>query len=175
MQTIKPTSVGGQAGGEKYIVNKVLFKFAVDAHGMFNGSDYAAAKVRYHILLSFLFLSFRGSKFQLYVSHLSLLFQVAGHELNGLMAYHNCNIVELCLPLMALLDFNGFRLIAMSLIPVTKTTLCYGTADAGRTVECSGPFKQLMPLTAQVLNLKGHFCGKDVPVSSQLWFSCYSA
>ena len=36
MRTIKPTKkVGGYLGGEKYIVNDILFKFAKDAHGIF--------------------------------------------------------------------------------------------------------------------------------------------
>jgi hypothetical protein len=45
-KTIKPISLGGQAGGDKYIANNILFKFAVDSHGLFHSSDYAAAKVR---------------------------------------------------------------------------------------------------------------------------------
>ena len=41
-------TLGGAAGGEKYIVNNVLFKFAVDSNNLFNGDDYAAAKVAGH-------------------------------------------------------------------------------------------------------------------------------
>lgn len=29
MKTIKPTAMGGIVGGDKYIVNNILFKFAV--------------------------------------------------------------------------------------------------------------------------------------------------
>lgn len=43
-KTIKPISLGGVSGGEKYIVHHTLFKFAVDSYGIL-GSDYAAAKV----------------------------------------------------------------------------------------------------------------------------------
>ena len=91
MKTIKPTAMGGIVGGDKYIVNNILFKFAVgtfkksrtsghvgadslalcfpiDSHGLY-GSDYAASKV-------------------------------AGHELKGLLAYFNLGIRDLCLPLM---------------------------------------------------------------------------
>jgi len=32
-KTIKPIDIGGQAGGEKYLVNSILFKFAVDING----------------------------------------------------------------------------------------------------------------------------------------------
>ncbi len=36
--------LGGLAGGEKYIVFGILFKFALDVHHIF-GNDYRAAKV----------------------------------------------------------------------------------------------------------------------------------
>ena len=42
---IKPTvGLGGRAGGEKYMVHNILFKFALDAFGLFGGSDLSAAK-----------------------------------------------------------------------------------------------------------------------------------
>jgi hypothetical protein len=43
-KTIRPVGVGGTAGGEKYIIQNILFKFAVDSNGMYCG-DFAAAKV----------------------------------------------------------------------------------------------------------------------------------
>lgn len=57
---IKPVELGGVAGGElynctmlmpthtlgeKYVVNSIMFKFAVDHRGIFTGSDEKAAKV----------------------------------------------------------------------------------------------------------------------------------
>ena len=69
--------VGGAAGGSKYIVHNILFKFALDTDGLYGGDDALAAKV-------------------------------AGHELQGLQAYFNCNIPHLCLPLMALVDYRGW-------------------------------------------------------------------
>lgn len=94
--------IGGQAGGVKYIVHNILFKFALDKRD-FYGSDAAAAKV-------------------------------AGHELQGLISLFNCDEVGLCMPLMALVDYKGFRLIAISTLPVNSETLCYGTCDGGRTI-----------------------------------------
>jgi hypothetical protein len=38
-------TLGGRAGGEKYIVHNILFKFAVDSSNLFDGSNWAAAKV----------------------------------------------------------------------------------------------------------------------------------
>ena len=42
--------MGGVAGGEKYIVNNVLFKFATDVGGIYAGGDFAASKVAAHDL-----------------------------------------------------------------------------------------------------------------------------
>ena len=42
-KTINPVSVGGVAGGEKYIVSGILFKFAIDGFGLY-GSDENAMK-----------------------------------------------------------------------------------------------------------------------------------
>ena len=44
-KTIKPINLGGVAGGEKYIVHNILFKFALDSSGLFGGNNLAAAKV----------------------------------------------------------------------------------------------------------------------------------
>lgn len=45
-KTIKPIHLGGKLGGTKYIVQNILFKFAVDESGLY--SDFAAAKVAGH-------------------------------------------------------------------------------------------------------------------------------
>ena len=37
--------MGGRAGGEKYMVHNIMFKFAVDSANLFQGSTWAAAKV----------------------------------------------------------------------------------------------------------------------------------
>jgi hypothetical protein len=68
-------------GGEKYITNGILFKFAVDHKGLF-GSDYAAAKVA-------------GKRIFLEISHIFFL----GHELKGLISYSNCGLEDLNVPL----------------------------------------------------------------------------
>lgn len=128
MKTIKPTAMGGIVGGDKYIVNNILFKFAVDSHGLY-GSDYAASKV-------------------------------AGHELKGLLAYFNLGIRDLCLPLMALIDYRGFRLLAMSILPIKKSTIVYGSNDYGHTMHAEN--KKLgakMRIAARKLNIKPHRCG----------------
>ena len=44
-KTIKPVSLGGVAGGSKYIVHNILFKFALDTDGIYGSDDAKAAKV----------------------------------------------------------------------------------------------------------------------------------
>ncbi len=131
-KTIRPdTTVGGVIGGEKFIVHNIMFKFALDSHSVFGGSDESAAKV-------------------------------AGLELKGLQAYMSSGTPELCYPLMALIDYKGFRLVASSLLPLTRNSLQYGSQDAAVTVK-----KGLPPLTQRIeeasasLNLKLHEAGKD--------------
>jgi Clustered mitochondria/Ras family/Translation initiation factor eIF3 subunit 135 len=68
----------------------------------------------------------------LYGSELAAL-KHANQELLGLDAYAT-RCPTLSFPLMAIFDFLGSRLIAMSLLPISKETLRYGTADGGRTV-----------------------------------------
>ena len=43
-KVIKPVTIGGSAGGEKYVVHNILFKFSLDCGGLFGGSALAAGK-----------------------------------------------------------------------------------------------------------------------------------
>src|SRR5690348_16580185 len=38
---------------------------------------------------------------------------------------------SVAVPLMTLIDYRGYRLVAMSLLPVSKETLCYGYVALG--------------------------------------------
>lgn len=128
---------------------------AEDSHGLY-GSDYAASKV-------------------------------AGHELKGLLAYFNLGLRDLCLPLMvhmsmllnyganssywiqALIDYRGFRLLAMSILPIKKSTIVYGSNDYGHTIHAEN--KKLcakMRLAAKKLNIKPHMCGVVKSQSKEL-------
>ena len=65
---------------------------------------------------------------------------------------------------MALVDYKGFRLIAMSILPLNGSkSLKYGSNDAGD--ECnvhtdSEALTQKISEASQKMNLKGHWCGK---------------
>jgi Clustered mitochondria/Translation initiation factor eIF3 subunit 135 len=85
---------------------------------------------------------------------------VAGQELNGLMAYSNCKMAGLCLPLMALVDFMGHRVIAMSWLPIDSSTIVYGTPDACRHVYKDAELDEIMAQCAELLNLRAHWVGR---------------
>jgi tetratricopeptide (TPR) repeat protein len=136
-KTIRPSSLGGVAGGEKYIVHNIIFKFAVDHLHLYQ-SDEAAAKV-------------------------------AGHELKGLLSYFNTN-VKVCLPLMALVDYRGFRLSAISMLPISPKTVIYGSSDCGHRV-FQGDDKLIRELkkAAKRQNIKEHMAGLHVQTSGNLF------
>jgi Clustered mitochondria/Translation initiation factor eIF3 subunit 135 len=71
----------------------------------------------------------------------------------------SCGLPELSVPLMALVDFLGCRVVAMSLLPIDKTTLAYGSCDSGRTIHMSARFKRLMRRVGSLLNVSAHRCG----------------
>eukprot|EP00026_Physarum_polycephalum_P001843 Phypoly_transcript_01846.p1 GENE.Phypoly_transcript_01846~~Phypoly_transcript_01846.p1 ORF type:complete len:502 (+),score=60.52 Phypoly_transcript_01846:73-1578(+) len=120
--------MGGHAGGEKYIVQGILFKFSVDKNNLYNGDQYAA--------------------------------KAAGHDLKSLIQVYKCRTKGMHTPMMCLVDYLGYRLIAMSMLPVDLSTLCYGSCDAGNEVRCDIPeFNEKMAKLGKALNLKAHAVG----------------
>lgn len=73
---------------------------------------------------------------------------------------------------MALVDYMGFRLQALSLLPIKRDTIIYGSADGGMTVYNNNKrFARLMKLAGEKLNLAPHSVG--FPNSSPtLLYSC---
>lgn len=79
-------------------------------------------------------------------------------------------------PLMCVVDFRGFRLIAgtpssltplsvltvsVAALPISKTTLIYGSADGGVTVKDEDPvFRENVEALFRELNLQPHFVGR---------------
>ena len=73
--------MGGQAGGEKFVHNGILYKFARDWRGIYAGQGGAM--------------------------------KAAGCELRGLHAIAGANIHKLSVPLCCVVDFLGWRLVAV--------------------------------------------------------------
>jgi len=62
--------------------------------------------------------------------------KVAGHERRGMRAYVEID-PQLRTPLMTIVDYRGFRLIAMAVLPgIGKTSLIYGSPD-GTELYCT--------------------------------------
>lgn len=54
----------------------------------------------------------------------------------------------------------GWRLLATSLLPISHSTICYGSNDSGQTVvNNNADISERMRFVAKKLNLKGHHCG----------------
>ena len=59
--------------------------------------------------------------------------QAASHELKGLRAYFTAKqddptLPRLCVPIMSIIDYCGWRMIACCRLPIGKNTLSYGSA-----------------------------------------------
>jgi hypothetical protein len=67
----------------------------------------------------------------------------------------------LCLPLTLLVDYGGYRVVASCLLPISASTLVYGSADAGRTVHLDdATAAALMAAAGAALNIKPHVVGQ---------------
>ena len=81
----------------------------------------------------------------------------AGHELKSLINIYNCGIQDLFLPLMAIVDYKGFRLTCLSNLPINNQTLIYGSKDAGKTIfQKNTTFNNKMKEIGEKLNICGH-------------------
>jgi hypothetical protein len=108
--------------------------------------------------------------------------KAAAHDLRGLQQYYACGIQGLHVPLvfvhflcsssflnwnffekMALIDYRGFRVTAVSIIPVSSNTLQYGSSDGGATVMMGNEeLNKKIFQAGELLNLKAHkVCPKD--------------
>jgi hypothetical protein len=90
--------------------------------------------------------------------------KAANHEIKGLRAYLSCGIQELLIPMAALFDYLGFRVLAFSLLPINRSTLIYGSSNAGKTAKTDPEFEKVMKSAAEKLNLKVH-----IVAGTRLW------
>ncbi|PRP77954.1 hypothetical protein PROFUN_08488 [Planoprotostelium fungivorum] len=142
-KTIQPIDIGGIAGGTKYRVQNILFKFAFDTIivdeprlWMYGGhrADHRAAM------------------------------KAAKNELKGLEMHSSRYVEGLHYPLMTIVDYKGYRLIAMPVLPIDKGTICYGSDDGGMHVHNSDEeLREKMELAGKRSNLCGHVTGVTHP------------
>jgi hypothetical protein len=138
-KSIRPLNVGGIAGGMKFIVNNIFMKFAIDMHGIYGGDEWSR--------------------------------KAASLELLGQDAYLMCqsNVPDLRTPVMALVDYRGFRILATCVLPLVKgSSLLYGSDDGGRTCHADDAYvNEMMSKCGELLNLKEHLVtDKRVKISA---------
>lgn len=149
LRSIKVKNIGGVAGGQKYIVNGILFKLAQD-------SEVAPGR--------FIYGGSRGANEELAA-------KAAGHDLKGAVQYLNfffnrdsgggerrLSKEDPRVTMQALVDYRGFRLMCMPLLPLQH--ILYGSADGGSTMH-KPPEKLEANLRSAgaALNLAPHMCG----------------
>jgi len=189
-KTIRPCELGGTAGGEKYLHQNVLFKFAVDTLVKTRQQQHSSTVPDPHIR------SVDGEPHQQgerqqgerqqgahqhgerqHGAHQQGAHQhpavvwmcggdrpsdedamkVAGNELRGLIGVFKCALPGIAVPMMALIDYLGFRLIAIALLPIDRDTIVYGSSDGGQHVHADDPeMNAKMKAIGDQLNLRGH-------------------
>jgi hypothetical protein len=71
---------------------------------------------------------------------------------------------------MALVDYRGFRLIAISYLPINNSTLIYGSNDGGQSIFArSSVMNRMMKRASKILNIKEHMCGYYAERRKLLW------
>lgn len=134
-KTIPPSTIGGLAGGTKFICQGILFKFAVDVQ-------------------------LPDTNFWMYGKHSAATdsaMKAAGSELRHIVALSNAvGDTDLRVPLMALIDYRGFRLVASSLLPISSHTIVYGSDNAGFNIYAQPEAANKFDFVAKRLNLKKH-------------------
>jgi hypothetical protein len=140
-KTIKPLMLGGTAGGLKYICGGVMFKFCVDMR-LSNG----ALDVR----------RCRGVG----RARLQELAVTSSSRSSTLLSLSPKDTTRVHFPMMAVVDYRGFRLLAESLLPIDQSTCIYGSPDGGATMHASDAHMNAsMRCLAQQLNLAEHLVG----------------
>ncbi len=133
-KTIKPSEgLGGVLGGQKFLVHNILFK-SPDARVFADYPDPLWASMK-----------------------------VAGHELKGMQClasyFFDKGAVGAHLPMAALIDSRGHRLLAISALPISGATLMYGTDSAATTCDVRQTDEALRGLVTEAclhLGLKMH-------------------
>ncbi|PRP81080.1 leucine-rich repeat-containing protein [Planoprotostelium fungivorum] len=134
-------NVGGVAGGMKFIIKNIIFKVASDT-----------------LLSEYPKLWMYGGLSE--TPNNTAAVKAMKNELQGLEALSSTFTEGLHFPLMALIDYKGFRVLAMPLLPIDHDTIIYGSNDAGSTVHDESPhLNQMMETACKMINLKPHITG----------------
>eukprot|EP01119_Soliformovum_irregulare_P004749 TRINITY_DN1583_c0_g2_i2.p1 TRINITY_DN1583_c0_g2~~TRINITY_DN1583_c0_g2_i2.p1 ORF type:complete len:871 (-),score=219.97 TRINITY_DN1583_c0_g2_i2:150-2762(-) len=148
-KTIPAKDLGGVAGGQKFVFHGIIFKLALDTKltdgdkpFWMYGGQHGACDVN--------------------------AMKAAKNDLKGMEAWNTTRVDGFNSPLIAVIDYKGYRMTAMSVLPLDSDTLKYGSDNAGRSVHTDIPeLNNMFQAAAGVLNLKGHVTG-SVPGKKQI-------
>lgn len=76
--------------------------------------------------------------------------KAADNELRGLNQVLNLDIPRLKIPLMAIVDYRGHRVVAVSTLKISKQSLVYGTSDAGNTLHDAEGYPDIREVLEQM-------------------------
>eukprot|EP01129_Flabellula_baltica_P016706 TRINITY_DN9040_c0_g1_i1.p1 TRINITY_DN9040_c0_g1~~TRINITY_DN9040_c0_g1_i1.p1 ORF type:complete len:1267 (-),score=259.51 TRINITY_DN9040_c0_g1_i1:9-3788(-) len=151
LKSIKLVNVGGIAGGDKYIVHGILFKFASDKeiypgtwlYGGHQRNDFDASKA-------------------------------LNNDISALRALYSLQKPESCIriPLMSTYSYLGSVLCAVSLLPIEG--IVYGTANAGKTIYSEPEDMKLMEELEAIrgkFNLRPHWVSDGEKVLHKMIFA----
>jgi alpha-tubulin suppressor-like RCC1 family protein len=118
--------------------------------GLAGGSKYAAAGI---------FFKYAHDVYGIYGGNEAAA-KAAGHEARSHAALASLSHSSLRQPLCIVLDYLGYRLICMALLPISQRSLQYGSADGGRHVLCRHEgIAEAAASVAKSLFLKKHRTG----------------
>eukprot|EP01133_Synstelium_polycarpum_P018667 gene18667-22333_t len=138
-KTIKPIQVGGIAGGKKFLCQDIMFKFPYDT-GL--GDETKGVPITY---------IYGGERPNQEKADKSATLELIGYN------HYFDHATLLKLPLMAVINFHGSKLIATSRLPINNGTLVYGSDNCGVTIIASDEVvNKEMRRMAKQLNLKSH-------------------
>eukprot|EP00029_Vermamoeba_vermiformis_P008257 TRINITY_DN3807_c0_g1_i2.p1 TRINITY_DN3807_c0_g1~~TRINITY_DN3807_c0_g1_i2.p1 ORF type:complete len:963 (+),score=137.13 TRINITY_DN3807_c0_g1_i2:44-2932(+) len=90
--------------------------------------------------------------------------KAASREIQGLKCIYHSHVDGLNIPIMYLIDYRGFRMIATPYSPIGSHTLTYGSADGGQTiVKIDKEINRKMKEFGIRTNLKAHYVGIRPP------------
>eukprot|EP00475_Leptophrys_vorax_P003861 TRINITY_DN12252_c0_g1_i11.p1 TRINITY_DN12252_c0_g1~~TRINITY_DN12252_c0_g1_i11.p1 ORF type:complete len:447 (-),score=83.80 TRINITY_DN12252_c0_g1_i11:961-2301(-) len=118
---IRRSDVGGVAGGQKYMSKGYLLKVARDVlikpgHFLYSGRSNSCSEMAMKAAAQELT---AANRYFEYFERLSLKHQIL-------------------VPMQTMVDYLGFRVVAMPVLPVNKESIVYGSCDAGKSVK-EGP------------------------------------
>lgn len=87
--------------------------------------------------------------------------KIASHEFKSLIKLLGCNQTHFIFPFMAMIDYRGFRLLAISMLPISSATIAFGSDDGGATVLDDTAIEKKVLHLGKMLNLKAHHVSKN--------------